>query len=90
MSAAAAQVLTVTAQVAAATSIPPAAPIVKRPRRRPRLLGGFFWLLIGLLYLPIAILFIFSINDGTSLSPPLKGFSSSGTRSLRPGPCCAQ
>ena len=45
------------------------------PRRRPRLLGAFFWLLIVLLYLPIAILFIFSINDGTSLSLPLRGFT---------------
>ena len=77
------------AQVAAATSIPPAAPIVKRPRRRPRLLGGFFWLLIGLLYLPIAILFIFSINDGTSLSSPLKGSPRVVREAFRP-PCCAQ
>jgi spermidine/putrescine transport system permease protein len=47
----------------------------RRPRRRPRLLGGFYWLLIFLLYLPIAILFVFSINAGTSLSFPLKGFT---------------
>ena len=58
-----------TAQIAAA---PRGA---RRPSRRPRLLGTFYWLLIALLYLPIAILFIFSINDGTSLSLPLKGFT---------------
>jgi spermidine/putrescine transport system permease protein len=46
-----------------------------RPRRRPHLLGGFYWLLLALLYLPIGILLIFSINDGTSLSLPLKGFT---------------
>ena len=53
----------------------PAAPTAPRPRRRPRPLGLFYWLLIALLYLPIAILFIFSINDGTSLSLPLRGFT---------------
>ncbi|HKG19434.1 MAG TPA: ABC transporter permease [Candidatus Limnocylindrales bacterium] len=52
-----------------------AMPVGRRPRGRPRVLGIFYWLLITLLYLPIAILFIFSINDGTSLSLPLKGFT---------------
>jgi len=52
-----------------------AVPVGRRPRGRPRVLGIFYWLLITLLYLPIAILFIFSINDGTSLSLPLKGFT---------------
>ena len=47
----------------------------RRPRRRPSLLSGFYWLLIGLLYLPILILFVFSLNAGTSLSFPLKGFT---------------
>jgi len=47
----------------------------RRPRHRPHFLGGFYWLLILLLYLPIAILFVFSINAGTSLSFPLKGFT---------------
>src|SRR5689334_9027577 len=47
------------------------------PRRRLRLpvLGGFYWLLVVLLYVPIAILFIFSINANTSLSFPLRGFT---------------
>ena len=64
-----------TAQVVPAPRMGPATPPARRPRRRPRLLGIFYWLLIALLYLPIAILFIFSINDGTSLSLPLKGFT---------------
>jgi spermidine/putrescine transport system permease protein len=36
---------------------------------------GYYWLLIGLLYLPIALLFVFSINQNTTLSFPLKGFT---------------
>jgi spermidine/putrescine transport system permease protein len=56
-------------------SAPASAPTSSPPRRRPRVLGGFYWLLILLLYLPIAILFIFSINAGTSLSFPLEGFT---------------
>jgi spermidine/putrescine transport system permease protein len=47
----------------------------RRPRRRPSTLRGYFWLLIVLLYLPIAILFVFSLNAGTTLSFPLKGFT---------------
>jgi len=47
----------------------------RRPRSRPSLLRGFFWLLLGLLYLPIVILFVFSLNAGTTLSFPLKGFT---------------
>jgi spermidine/putrescine transport system permease protein len=46
-----------------------------RPRRRPSFLRLFYWLLIALLYLPIAILFVFSLNAGTTLSFPLKGFT---------------
>ena len=46
-----------------------------RPRRRPSFLGGLYWILIVLLYLPIVILFVFSINAGTSLSFPLHGFT---------------
>ena len=38
-------------------------------------LGGYFWLLIVLLYVPIAVLFLFSINANTILSFPLKGFT---------------
>ena len=44
-------------------------------RARPSLLSGFYWLLILLLYLPILILFVFSLNAGTSLAFPLKGFT---------------
>src|SRR6185369_11913712 len=47
-----------------------------RPRRlRLPVMRGYYWLLIGLLYLPIALLFIFSINANTTLSFPLKGFT---------------
>jgi len=47
-----------------------------RPRRlRLPVMRGYYWLLIGLLYLPIALLFIFSVNANTTLSFPLKGFS---------------
>jgi spermidine/putrescine transport system permease protein len=34
-----------------------------------------YWLLIVLLYIPILILFVFSLNAGTTLSFPLKGFT---------------
>lgn len=40
-----------------------------------RLLRGYYLLLIGLLYLPIALLFLFSINAGTSVTFPLRGFT---------------
>ena len=47
-----------------------------RPRRlRLPALRGYFWLMIGLLYLPIVILFVFSINANTFLTFPLKGFT---------------
>jgi spermidine/putrescine transport system permease protein len=47
-----------------------------RPRRlRLPVMRGYYWLLIGLLYLPIAILFVFSINANTTLSFPLRGFT---------------
>jgi spermidine/putrescine transport system permease protein len=52
-----------------------AAPAPIRRRRSLKLLAGFFWLLVGLLYLPIAVLFVFSVNAGTSLSFPPKGFT---------------
>ena len=42
---------------------------------RPRLLGVYFAALIVLLYLPIAVLFLFSFNAGTSLSFPLQGLT---------------
>jgi spermidine/putrescine transport system permease protein len=38
-------------------------------------LGPFFVAMLALLYLPIAILFVFSFNAGTSLSFPLDGFT---------------
>ena len=46
-----------------------------RPRRRLSFLRGYFWLLAFLLYLPIVILFVFSINANTSLTFPLRGFT---------------
>ena len=47
---------------------------------RPARLGlpiirGYYWLMIGLLYLPIAVLFVFSMNANTTLTFPLKGFT---------------
>jgi len=38
-------------------------------------LRGYFWLIVGLLYLPIAVLFLFSINANTTLAFPLRGFT---------------
>jgi spermidine/putrescine transport system permease protein len=38
-------------------------------------LAGYYWGLIALLYLPIAILFLFSVNDNTTLSFPLRGLT---------------
>lgn len=39
------------------------------------MLSGYYLLLLGLLYLPIAILFLFSINANTAISFPLRGFT---------------
>lgn len=36
---------------------------------------GYFWLILLLLYLPIVLLFVFSISANTTLSFPLKGFT---------------
>lgn len=47
----------------------------RRPRRGLPALRGYFWLLLGLLYLPILILFVFSVNANTTLSFPLRGFT---------------
>ena len=44
-------------------------------RRRPSALRGYFWLLVALLYLPIGVLFLFSVNANTTLSFPLKGLT---------------
>jgi spermidine/putrescine transport system permease protein len=38
-------------------------------------LRSYVWLLLALLYLPIVLLFLFSVNENTSLSFPLKGFT---------------
>lgn len=47
-----------------------------RPRRRGLpALPGYFWLMLALLYLPIALLFVFSLNANTTLTFPLKGFT---------------
>jgi spermidine/putrescine transport system permease protein len=43
--------------------------------RRLPALRGYFWLIIVLLYLPIGVLFLFSLNANTTLSFPLKGFT---------------
>ncbi len=52
-----------------------AAPTATRPPRIASFLGGYFWLLIVLLYLPIAILVIFSLNANQVLAFPLQGFT---------------
>ena len=48
---------------------------VRRPRRGLPALRGFYWLLITLLYVPILLLFVFSLNANTTLSFPLRGFT---------------
>jgi spermidine/putrescine transport system permease protein len=50
-------------------------PAERRPRRKGRVLHGYYLLLLALLYLPIAILFLFSINSNTTVSFPLRGFT---------------
>ena len=45
------------------------------PRRRPSLLSGYYAALIALLYLPIAVLLLFSVNAGTALTFPLRGLT---------------
>lgn len=59
---------------AAASAAPPVG--VARPARAaaPEL-GVYYAALVALLYLPIGILFLFSINANASLSFPLQGFS---------------
>jgi len=44
-------------------------------RRAPSRLAGYYFGLIALLYLPIAILFLFSINANTTLSFPMRGLT---------------
>jgi spermidine/putrescine transport system permease protein len=47
----------------------------RRGRRGLPFLRSYYWLLLCLLYLPIVILSLFSLNDSTTLSFPLKGFT---------------
>lgn len=50
---------------------------------RPRpLLPGYYVLLVVLLYLPIAVLVLFSINDATTLSFPLQGITADWYRGM--------
>jgi len=51
-------------------------------QNRSVLLPGYYLGLIALLYLPIAILFLFSINSGASLSFPLEGLTLSWYQKL--------
>jgi spermidine/putrescine transport system permease protein len=44
-------------------------------RRAPSLLSGYYFGLIALLYLPIALLFLFSVNTAATLSFPLRGLT---------------
>ena len=45
------------------------------PRRVPLPLALYYFSLIALLYLPIAVLFLFSVNSNTTLSFPLRGLT---------------
>jgi spermidine/putrescine transport system permease protein len=47
----------------------------RRGWKPPSMLGGYFALLIALLYLPIAVLVLFSLNANTALAFPLQGFT---------------
>lgn len=49
-------------------------PVSRGPRQSP-LLGGYFTLLVVLLYLPIFVLVLFSLNQNTVLIFPLEGFT---------------
>jgi spermidine/putrescine transport system permease protein len=67
--------LAATAPVAPTAPATPVVPATRPRRLRLPVMRGYYWLLIGLLYLPIALLFVFSINANTTLSFPLKGFT---------------
>ncbi|MEZ4561855.1 MAG: ABC transporter permease [Thermomicrobiales bacterium] len=56
------------------SSARPPATASRAPRQSP-LLGGYFALLVILLYLPICILVLFSLNQNTVLIFPLEGFT---------------
>ena len=47
----------------------------RSPFRAPSGLSLYYFGLIALLYLPIAVLFLFSINANTTLSFPLQGLT---------------
>ncbi len=51
-------------------------------RRPPYLIFAYYVGLIALLYIPIAILFLFSVNANTSLAFPLQGFTLSWYQKL--------
>lgn len=51
-------------------------------RRTPLPLLGYYFGIIGMLYLPILILFLFSLNSNTILSFPLKGLTLQWYRQL--------
>jgi spermidine/putrescine transport system permease protein len=44
-------------------------------QRRPRALSGYYFAILALLYLPIVVLFIFSINASTTVAFPLRGLT---------------
>src|SRR5258706_13589023 len=44
-------------------------------KRRFSKLSTYYLIFLILLYLPIAVLFLFSINDGTALTFPLRGLT---------------
>ena len=51
-------------------------------RRPPLFLSGYYFALIALLYLPIGVLFLFSVNTNTTLSFPLQGLTLSWYQKL--------
>lgn len=51
-------------------------------RGRPVLLSSYYFALVALLYLPIAVLFLFSFNANTTLSFPLQGLTFDWYRKL--------
>jgi spermidine/putrescine transport system permease protein len=53
-----------------------------KARRPPILLGSYYFAMLALLYLPIAVLFLFSLNPSTSLSFPLRSLTLDWYRKL--------
>lgn len=49
-------------------------PLGRRPRQLP-FLRAYYWVLIGLLFLPIGLLFVFSFNNSHILALPFTGFT---------------